>query len=91
VIALNVRVEGRVQGVGFRAFIDSEARRRGLLGWVRNRADGSVEAVFGGEEQTVREMIEACRKGPRAAIVRRLTETQVEVEVWRGFSVLPTV
>jgi acylphosphatase len=91
VIAIRVRIEGRVQGVGFRAFVESEARKRGLTGWVRNRADGAVEAVFAGEEQVVREVVEACRRGPRAAIVRQLTETPAALESWREFSVLPTV
>jgi acylphosphatase len=62
-------VHGRVQGVGFRAFVEGEALARGLEGWVRNRRDGSVEAVFKGEAATVAEMIEACRRGPFGARV----------------------
>jgi acylphosphatase len=60
----HVIVHGRVQGVGFRAYVELEALRRGLEGWVRNRRDGSVEAVFAGEEKVVANMIEACRRGP---------------------------
>jgi acylphosphatase len=62
-------VHGRVQGVGFRAFVEGEALARGLQGWVRNRCDGSVEAVFMGEAATVAAMIEACRRGPFGARV----------------------
>jgi acylphosphatase len=62
-------VHGRVQGVGFRAFVEGEALARGLQGWVRNRRDGSVEAVFMGEAATVAAMIEACRRGPFGARV----------------------
>ena len=49
--AIHVIVEGRVQGVGYRAFVEREAKSRGLAGWVRNRSDGTVEAVFEGEEE----------------------------------------
>ena len=65
----HVVVRGRVQGVGFRAFVEREALRRGLEGWVRNCRDGSVEAVFAGEPAAVADMIEACRRGPRLSRV----------------------
>ena len=65
----HVIVHGRVQGVGFRAFVEGEALARGLAGWVRNRRDGSVEAVFMGEAATVAAMVEACRRGPFGARV----------------------
>ena len=65
----HVIVHGRVQGVGFRAFVEGEALARGLEGWVRNRRDGSVEALFAGEADVVADMIEACRQGPRGARV----------------------
>lgn len=64
---VRVRIEGRVQGVWFRGWTVDEARRRGLTGWVRNRRDGSVEAVFSGPAAQVEEMIAACREGPPAA------------------------
>ncbi len=69
-----VVVRGRVQGVGFRAFVEVEALRRGLGGWVRNRRDGTVEAVFFGEAAVVADMIEACRRGPYAARVDALDQ-----------------
>ena len=65
----HVIVTGRVQGVGFRAFVAREAGTRGLAGWVRNRPDGSVEALFKGEAGAVEGMIAACRTGPRMARV----------------------
>jgi len=64
-----VRISGRVQGVGYRAWAVREATTRGLAGWVRNRRDGSVEALFVGPEEAVAKMIEACRLGPRLAEV----------------------
>ena len=89
-------VRGRVQGVGFRAFVEREALRRGLEGWVRNRRDGSVEAVFKGDAAAVTAAIEACRRGPSGARVdaldeRKATETELGMHVPADrFSVLPT-
>jgi acylphosphatase len=90
-------VRGRVQGVGYRAFVEDEALRRGLEGWVRNRRAGSVEAVFRGEEAAVAAMIEACRSGPFAARVdaldqREAREGELKLSIpGVAFSVLPTV
>ncbi len=67
--SVHVRISGRVQGVGYRAWTVDEAQRRGLSGWVRNRADGDVEAVFSGPAATVEDMIAACRRGPFSARV----------------------
>ena len=64
-----VVIRGRVQGVGFRAWTEVTALERGLEGWVRNRRDGSVEAVFIGLEHAVAAMIEECRCGPPGARV----------------------
>jgi acylphosphatase len=72
----HVTVHGRVQGVGFRAFVEQEALVRGLQGWVRNRRDGSVEAVFSGEVATVAGMIEACGRGPFGARVSALHQRE---------------
>ena len=93
----HVTVRGRVQGVGYRAFVDHEARARGLEGWVRNRRDGSVEALFAGAEDVVSAMIAACRRGPSPARVEAVTEEaghSDELNLRRAgerFSVLPTV
>lgn len=67
-----VRITGRVQGVWFRAWTVEQARRRRLIGWVRNRTDGSVEALFAGPKEKVEEMIDACRSGPHGARVDRV-------------------
>lgn len=89
-------VHGRVQGVGFRAFVEDEALRCGLEGWVRNRRDGSVEAVFIGEEAAVAAAIEASRRGPFGARVDVLHERDATDEDIKRraegdvFSVLPT-
>jgi acylphosphatase len=67
-------VHGRVQGIGYRAFVEHEALRRGIEGWVRNRRDGGVEAVFAGDADAVAAMIEACRRGPMGARVDTLDQ-----------------
>ena len=64
-----VRITGRVQGVGYRAWIEHQARNHDLEGWVRNRRDGSVEALFAGPEDLVAEMIARARRGPSSAQV----------------------
>lgn len=74
----HVSIRGRVQGVGYRAWTADEARRRGLEGWVRNRRDGSVEAVFAGAETIVAEMLLACRRGPTLARVDVVDESSLE-------------
>jgi acylphosphatase len=91
-IVRHVIVRGRVQGVGYRAFVEHEAHRRGLRGWVRNRRDGSVEAVFAGPRDVVVAMIEACRRGPYAARVDELDDRDGNEADLGGdvFSVLPT-
>ena len=65
----HVVFRGRVQGVGFRAFVEDAAARTGVEGWVRNRRDGTVEAVFAGDAKAVEDTIAACRKGSYAARV----------------------
>lgn len=89
--AVQVRIEGRVQGVWFRAWTRGEAVRRGLSGWVRNLADGSVEALFAGPEPVVDEMLKACWDGPPAARVDRVTVTPAAPPAEGGFLQLPTV
>ncbi|NJO55576.1 MAG: acylphosphatase [Rhodospirillales bacterium] len=88
---VNVRIEGRVQGVWYRGWTVQQALSRGLNGWVRNRSDGSVEAVFCGPAPVVDELIEACWQGPTAANVRRIVSTPEEQEVPEGFFPLPTL
>lgn len=62
-------IHGRVHGVGFRAFVEREAKERGVEGWVRNRRDGSVEMVIAGNEIVLDEMIKVCGRGPARARV----------------------
>ena len=71
-VRVHVLIEGRVQGVFFRASTRDEARARGLAGWVRNRADGRVEAVFEGDKAVVENMLAWCRKGPPYAYVDQI-------------------
>jgi acylphosphatase len=70
--AFRVRVTGRVQGVGYRAWVRDEADRRGLRGWVRNEPDGSVSALIAGPEAALAATLEALRKGPPLARVTRV-------------------
>jgi acylphosphatase len=92
-----VVIRGRVQGVGFRDWTRHVARGRGIEGWVRNRKEGSVEAVFAGPSESVSGMISACRNGPSNARVEWIEEhdaTQSDLDLRRrneGFSVLATV
>ena len=96
-ITMHVVIVGRVQGVGFRAFVEHEALKYGAGGWVRNRRDGSVEAVFAGAEQAVAAVIEACRTGPTGARVEALHQREAGAEDLRPvrpgerFSMLPTL
>ena len=71
-MAIRVEIAGRVQGVGFRNWTAREARRLGLAGYVRNRSDGTVEAVFEGSAERIKFMIAAYRSGPPLARVDRL-------------------
>lgn len=75
-IRVFVLISGQVQGVSFRYWTVKEATQRNLTGWVRNRPDGKVEAIFEGAEAVVRDMIEACRAGPRSAQVARVETTE---------------
>ena len=88
---LHVVLTGRVQGVGYRAWTANRARQLGLVGWVRNRRDGAVEAVFKGEEAAMVRMLDECWRGPRSAAVTNVVATAVADEGWRDFAVRPTV
>lgn len=96
-VVRQVTIRGRVQGVGFRYWTRRTASARGLEGWVRNRRDGSVEAVFAGDEAAVTAMIELCRRGPEAAWVDSIEEHAAGPDALNarrsgeGFSELPTL
>ncbi len=97
VTALRLSIVGRVQGVGFRAWTVQEALQRHLRGWVRNRRDGSVEAVFAGTADAVSAMIEACRRGPSSARVDAVNDEAAVGDMLKlrragePFSVLGTI
>ncbi|MGJ4886817.1 acylphosphatase [Bradyrhizobium sp. HKCCYLRH3099] len=96
-VIVHVSVRGRVQGVGYRAWVEDQAILNGLEGWVRNRSDGSVEAVFAGPPDDAAAMVAACHKGPPAARVDAVVETPGTIgqlalrRAGEPFSVLPTV
>jgi acylphosphatase len=89
--AARLRITGRVQGVGYRAWAITKAAQLGLRGWVRNRADGSVEALAIGDEDAVAAMVEACHDGPFAARVGEVRVTDAEDDGSHGFTPRPTV
>ena len=86
-IRRRVVVHGYVQGVGFRYSVRERARQRGLSGWVSNRHDGSVEAVFEGADDAVEALVAFMRDGPRGAEVDAVDITAEEAEGLRGFDV----
>jgi acylphosphatase len=87
---VRVRIEGGVQGVGFRYWTERVAGELSLSGWVRNRRDGSVEALFCGAADDVAEMLERCRDGPRAAAVTAVRIEEEGAQACAGFDILPT-
>ena len=92
-MALQARlaITGRVQGVGYRDWAVATGQRLGLGGWVRNRTDGSVEALVVGDDEAVGRMIEACRRGPTLARVDAVDVEPVDLDVLpSGFTRLPT-
>jgi acylphosphatase len=88
--AVHVRIQGRVQGVAYRAWTVEEARARGLRGWVRNLRDGAVEALFIGPDAAVADMVRACRRGPPLAAVVRIEENPANDDGSVDFRQLPT-
>ena len=94
---LHVTIRGRVQGVGYRAWLEHQAMAAHLEGWVRNRRDGSVEAVFAGSPKVAAEMVALCRHGPPSAKVEAVLNEHTNDDLLgmrnpgEAFSVLPTV
>jgi acylphosphatase len=83
-----VVVHGLVQGVGFRFAVQRAAASRGVVGWVRNAPDGTVEAVFEGAPDDVEALVDFCRRGPRGAVVQRVEVVPESAERLRGFRVV---
>ncbi len=92
-----VTIRGRVQGVGYRYWVEHQAVAHGLEGWVRNRRDGSVEALFVGPEDIVSNMVAACWRGPSSARVDAVDECPGSADALNlrrageRFSMLPTI
>lgn len=84
---VRVRVRGRVQGVFFRAEARARAESLGVAGWIRNADDGSVEAVFEGDDEQVESMVEWCRRGPAGARVQEIEAVEEEPVGETGFRV----
>jgi acylphosphatase len=89
--SVRLTITGRVQGVGYRIWAERTASALGLRGWVRNRADGGVELLATGADDAVASLIEACRQGPRAAVVTGVAVADAEDDGSAGFSARPTV
>lgn len=88
--ARRVRIEGRVHAVGYRDWMVAEATRLGVQGWVRNRLDGSVEALLAGDPGAVQALLTAARAGPRLARVERIVEALADPPSEPGFHRRPT-
>ena len=92
-----VTIRGRVQGVGYRYWVEQQAAAHAVEGWVRNRRDGSVEALFAGPEDVVSNMVAACRRGPSSARVDAVDEHPGNADALNlrrageRFSMLPTI
>lgn len=92
-VTRHLRISGRVQGVGYRDALSGEARARGVCGWVRNRRDGTVEAVLQGSPEAVESVIAWAHRGPPAARVQGIEAQDAAGDLARrydGFGLLPT-
>jgi acylphosphatase len=89
--AIRLVITGRVQGVGFRAFVERHALKRGLRGWVRNRRDGTVETLLIGTDAILTEIEADCRRGPRLSKVDRVERFLAEDDGAVGFTQRPTL
>lgn len=89
-VCVHLHIKGRVQGVFYRASTQQQAQALGLVGWVRNRGDGSVEAVVQGDSESVKQLIEWCHKGPEQATVSQVEVVDQEVGQWQSFTVEPS-
>ena len=87
---IHVIIYGRVQGVAYRNWVQNEAAKKSLLGWVRNRRDGAVEAVFSGTEEDVADMLQACWSGPILARVKDIKTENFKGHLPELFELLPT-
>lgn len=86
-----IRISGRVQGVGYRDWLVREARSNGITGWVRNRSDGTVEALLAGETDALQAVLSGCRRGPPAAQVENIEESFADPPAEPGFIRKPSL
>jgi acylphosphatase len=91
IVTMNIRIEGDVQGIGFRDFAVREGNARSLKGWVRNRSDGSVEAVASGPQKIVEDFITICMRGPAGARVTAVNVQKAAPPDQMGFTRRPSV
>ena len=87
ILSVRLVISGRVQAVAYRAWTVQEARRRGLAGWVRNRRDGTVEALLHGESRAIDDLTRACRHGPALARVDKVHAEPAEWDGAEGFRI----
>ncbi|MFZ8800808.1 MAG: acylphosphatase [Candidatus Nanopusillus sp.] len=86
--AVKVIIYGKVQGVGFRNFVFLHAKKLNVRGYVKNNPDGTVEAVFEGNENNINKMIELCKKGPERARVDKIDIKEVEINNYQDFKII---
>jgi acylphosphatase len=86
--AVKVIIYGKVQGVGFRNFVFLHAKRLNIKGYVKNNPDGTVEAVFEGEENNINKMIELCKRGPERARVDKIDIKDIEIKNYQDFRII---
>lgn len=91
IVAIRARIYGRVQGVWYRGWTEQEANKLGLHGWVRNREDGTVEALFIGPQMSVGAMLKLCQVGPPHAAVEKIETEEAQGLAPKRFEVKPTV
>jgi acylphosphatase len=89
--SLRLRVEGFVQAVGYRNFIIEEANRLGLDGWVRNRADGTVEILASGETKSIEALVAASMRGPAGSKIKNVELHNAEPPAEKGFHRRPSI
>lgn len=91
ITSLRLRIEGSVQAVGYRNFMIEEARKLGVDGWVRNRSDGSVEALVSGGTKAVEALVAACAQGPEGSRIKHIDMQSVAAPSEKGFARRPSV
>jgi acylphosphatase len=91
IIAMRLRIEGFVQAVGYRNFMIAEATRLGLDGWIRNRADGTVEALAHGPQKDVEALVSAAMRGPEGSKVKSVDLHKAEPPEEKGFRRRPSI